>query len=178
MAAGYLGYKSVFRGLDYQGHDSVVWLLCDGRAVSREDYPLLSAVWASGSYGSTDTDIHLPDLNDVALRAYSSHKFYDPEFQQRTALSGTYPVGSGIGAYQVAEMEQHRHRDSQAGANPAAQNRNDGNTYSVMTKTDVSSQNILAQDFNGTVTPNVISGSVSSATDVPHTKLFIYISAN
>lgn len=176
MAAGFISFKCVHRGLAYVAADGTTWLLCDGRAVPRSTYPSLSAIWASGAYGSTSTNIHLPDLNNIALRAYPSHKPYDTDFQTRTALSGVLPVGSGIGAYQVANMELHTHDDAQLNYN-GGQNRNDGNTYSVLNLQSVSTTATVASGYGSTLSPVVISGSAASVTDVSHTKLYFYISA-
>lgn len=176
MSAGFISFKCVHRGLAYLADDGVTWLLCDGRAVSRATYPNLSNIWASGAYGSTDTDIHLPNLNNIALRSYPSHKPYDTDFQSRTALSGTSPVGSGIGAYQIAGMELHTHQDSQS-SSLAAQNRNDGNTYSNLTFQDVTTENTLASGYSSSLTPVVVSGNTEASLDVAHTKLYFYISA-
>jgi hypothetical protein len=176
MSVGFIGFKSVHRGLAYVSDDGLTWLLCDGRAVSRATYPNLSNIWPSGAYGSTDTDIHLPNLDNIAFRAQSSYKPYDTDFQSRTALSGTLPVGSGLGSYQVAGMQLHTHQDSQT-TSTAAQNRNDGNTYSVLTFTDVPTQATIASGYTSTPTPVVVSGTTEASLDVAHTKLYFYICA-
>jgi hypothetical protein len=70
MSIGVISVKSVHLGTVFTDVTGTVWLLCNGSAYPRATYPALSAVWPSGSYASTSTNIHLPNLNNIALRNY------------------------------------------------------------------------------------------------------------
>jgi len=171
MAVGFLKIFPVHRGDAFIGSDGTQYILLNGLSYSRQTYPLLSDIWPSGAYGSDDTNMHMPDLNDVELRAWSSAGYFDPGVNSRIALSGTLPVGSGLGSFQDAEMQVHTHTDSSRGAgglstgnNP---NRNCAQNTSFVDSTGIT--------IEGT---GVVGPADSTALKLPHTKVYFYIAAS
>lgn len=113
---GQINYKSTHRG-DLYTVDNTVYALCNGQALSRATYQRLSYLWPSGAYGSTDTSIHLPDLNGVFLRAKDFSRGVDPDVSERFALSGVLPSGDVVGSYQLGDMRDHIHASGSAERN-------------------------------------------------------------
>ena len=83
----------------------VGWLLCDGRPVSRNQYPRLytavSTNWGAGIPASTN-NFNLPDLRGMFLRGSGGHG------TQAKASGGSF-AGGTIGEFQQDQMQGHRH---------------------------------------------------------------------
>jgi len=171
MTVGFLKVFPVHRGSVFTGADGISYILCDGSSYPRSSFPSLSPVWPSGSYGSDDTNIHVPDLTDIEIRCWSNQGAYDPDVNSRIALSGSFPVGSGIGSYQAAEMGLHAHVDQQANLTMCGGG-NDANAARNVNINSVATQNISIQG-TGSLGPND-----SNALVLAHTKVFYYIAAS
>jgi len=171
MAVGFLKIFPVHRGDTFVSSNGINYILCNGSSHSRASYPLLSLVWPSGAYGSDDDNIHVPDLTDIQIRAWSDEGFFDPDVNSRIALSVTLPVGSGLGSFQDAEMAVHTHRDSQASAGQRSTG-NNPNANCAQNTTATPSTGINIQGSG------VVGAADSTAMKLPHTKIFYYISAS
>lgn len=158
------------RGTSYSDDDGHIFCLCNGQAIPRSSYALLSAAWPSGTYGSTDIDLHLPNLNNLYLRGndFGRGVVHDPT--TRIALSGIAPSGVQIGSYQVANMYSHTHPSGSylSSSAPAG-----GGPFQAGS-TNTGSVTSLGPVFSGVAAH--VSGS-TDATDfeVPHIKMFPYI---
>lgn len=170
MSVGFLKIFPVHRGDVFIASDGISYLLCNGKSYARSSYPSLSPIWPSGAYGSDDTNIHLPDLTDIELRAWSSEGAFDPDVNSRIALSGVLPVGSGIGSFQDAEMSKHAHVDQQVNITIAGGGG------------QLSNQSVKLEDVNTENTTVQGAGSLgaadSNALVLHHTKVFYYIAAS
>jgi microcystin-dependent protein len=90
------------------------WLLCDGSAVSRANYPALwAAIGTSCGAGDSSTTFNLPDLRGVFLRGVNglrSDSFADPDANtQRTSIFTGGNTGNAVGSYQGDEFASHSH---------------------------------------------------------------------
>ena len=85
------------------------YALCNGQTLSRSAYSLLSDVWPSGAYGSTDTDIVLPDFNGTYLRGSDWGIGNDPEALSRFTPGATIPSGIVPGYFQIGSSPVHEH---------------------------------------------------------------------
>lgn len=171
MAAGFLKIFPVHRGNAFTGSDGINYILLNGLSYARTAYPDLSLLWPSGAYGSDDTNMHMPDLTDLELRAWSSAGYFDPGVEARTALSGTLPVGSGMGSFQDAEMQVHTHLDSQAGAGGRSTG-NNPNRNAAINSSSVDSTGITIEGSGS------VGAADSNALKLAHTKVYFYIAAS
>ena len=87
------------------------WLLCDGQAVSSQQYPQLfaaiSTAWGTGVQGSTN-DFNLPDVRGLFLRGVDLTGANDPDYQSRTNRSGVQ--SANVGSIQQDALKSHVHR--------------------------------------------------------------------
>lgn len=85
--------------------DHGVWLLCDGREVSREVYALLfDAIGTTFGKGDESTSFNLPDCRGVVVRGFDNQKGFDEaerEFgsYQEDQSDNLSEVGRGYGEY-------------------------------------------------------------------------------
>ena len=85
------------------------YALLNGQTLSRSSYPEFSNVWASGTFGSTDTTLALPDLDESYIRGVDFGANVDPEAGTRVAYSGIAPSGIECGSYQLGSFKSHEH---------------------------------------------------------------------
>lgn len=90
------------------------WLLCDGSAVSRTNYPALWAVIGTSSgAGDDSTTFNLPDMRGLFLRGVNgsrSDPFADPDaITSRTSIFTGGNTGNAVGSYQVDQFAAHSH---------------------------------------------------------------------
>lgn len=176
MSVGQVRVFPVHLGKAFTTSQGYTYLLCDGSSYARSTYPVLSQIWPSGAYGSTTSNIHLPDLKDIALRGQTVvFNGTDPDVASRTALSGVLPVTSGIGSFQTGQMKLHTHLDSQTTS--TAEQQNNSNSKANPNYGDVPTTATIASGYASSTTNVTISGSVSTATVLPHTKVYFYITA-
>ena len=72
------------------------WMICNGRALSREDYAdLFEAIGETFGDGNGITTFNLPDCRGVAVRGYDNGRGYDS--------------GRKFGSYQADQMQTHTH---------------------------------------------------------------------
>ena len=77
------------------------WLTCDGRIVSRTDYPELFNAIGTNWGGTADDGFKIPDLRGYFLRGIDSTKTVDPQSDLRTDLDGNRVTGIRVGTYQT-----------------------------------------------------------------------------
>ena len=78
------------------------WLLCDGRTVSRSDYPdLFNAIGISWGKGDGSKTFNLPDLRGMFLRGVSGESGNDQDADSRKRLKENGGnEGNNVGSYQ------------------------------------------------------------------------------
>ncbi len=90
------------------------WLVCDGKVVSRNDYPELGrfvdSAWGSGSGAET---FHLPDLRGVFLRGVirerDENAFARQGFTNRERFNHAPEKDDLVGTYQRDGLKRHKH---------------------------------------------------------------------
>lgn len=87
--------------------ENVVYILADGRSISKTTYPTLYAV-ISGRYGQSGDNFTLPDMRGYYLRGDSLNSNRDADNSSRV-LYGPNATGSGVGTYQPAGGFSHTH---------------------------------------------------------------------
>ena len=176
MSLGVISTKSVHLGTVFTDLTGDIWLLCDGSAYPRATYPALSAIWPSGSYASTSTNIHLPDLNNIALRNYDVFGTRDVNLQTRVSLSGVLPIGSGLGAFQASTMQIHVHTDSPTYADGVKRSQNTSCPQLILSS--FVTQATIASGYSPSRnTAVLVSGTTAEATTLPCTNVYYYICA-
>ena len=166
---GHILLSATHRGSIFSTQNAA-YALCNGQILNRSTYPDLSALWPVGAYGSTLTQIVLPNLSDgYYLRGHGFNNNFDPNISLRTSPSGSLPVApSGIGTFQTGAMATHIHASGTQSAAIFGQGGGDGNpTYPV-----TGSQNSAA--------PSSISGAVvgpaaANSLDLNHMKFYPYL---
>jgi hypothetical protein len=87
------------------------WLLCDGRSLRTQDFPLLSAAIGS-SWGSGDNPpntFRLPDLRGMFLRGVDGGAGRDPDSTSRSAANAGGHTQGDIGSIQNDAFGGHIH---------------------------------------------------------------------
>lgn len=87
--------------------ENVVYILADGRSVSKTVYPSLYAV-ISGRYGESGDNFTIPDMRGYYLRGDSLNSNRDADNSSRV-LYGPNATTSGVGTYQPAGGYSHTH---------------------------------------------------------------------
>jgi len=146
--------------------------LLNGQSVSRSSYPTLSALWPSGVYASTSTNIHLPQSNTLYLRGANFGGSGDLDSSVRVALSGVQPSGHSVGSYQVSNVKQHTHASGSFDALGSAIVTGGGNTRNVSVATTTTSATI-SSSVAGTRPIEFNAANVDF--DVDNTKVYFYI---
>lgn len=88
------------------------WLLCDGSAISRADYPDLFAAIGTNWGAPDEMYFNVPDLRGVFLRGANgeaSDNFSDPNRANRISRLPGGSFGNSVGAFQADELKSHRH---------------------------------------------------------------------
>jgi microcystin-dependent protein len=96
--------------------ENVVYLLADGRSISKTTYPQLYAV-ISGRYGESGGNFNIPDMRGYYLRGDSLDSGRDPDLASRV-LYGPSTTTSGVGTYQPAGGYSHTHTVNGSGPVP------------------------------------------------------------
>ena len=177
MTLGKLSLQPAFRGLSFTTTLGRIYVLVDGRALSRSVYPGLSSNWDSTAYcvpSQGTADVFLPDLNGPALRGTSwGNLNCDINAYDRVALSGQGPVTSGIGSYQATNFVAHTHPK---GRQPSFNRSNSGGDGNCCYPTNQGSYTTPGPD---NITGITISGDAAvTAFEVPHMKVFPYLCIN
>ncbi|NEO83329.1 MAG: tail fiber protein [Spirulina sp. SIO3F2] len=123
------------------------WLVCDGEAMSRDDYTELYAV-IGGSFGDGDNvkTFNLPDLRGRFLRGVDHGTGHDPDASSRGASAERGNTGDKVGSAQDDEFKAHHHPLPQVVADT-------GGRYGQPVGSG-SSLGLTWPGFNGTPTPN------------------------
>jgi microcystin-dependent protein len=86
------------------------WLLCDGSAVSRMDYPyLFEAIGITHGYGDQSTTFNIPDFRGRFLRGVDAGAGRDPDAGSRPAMNAGGNTGDSVGSVQADEFRAHSH---------------------------------------------------------------------
>jgi hypothetical protein len=88
------------------------WLVCDGRSVRAQDWPLLIPVLGTLYGGDGTTHAYLPDLRGQFIRGVNTSASKgasnnDPDVSTRTPA--THGTASGPGSRQVDAVANHQH---------------------------------------------------------------------
>ena len=87
------------------------YLICDGSAISRADYPdLFLAIGTAHGSGNGSTTFNLPDYRGRFIRGYDGSAGVDPDKASRTAMASGGNTGNAIGSVQGDAMQGHYHR--------------------------------------------------------------------
>lgn len=84
------------------------WLLCDGRLVSRYDYPELYNAIGTAWGGDGNPNFKLPNLQGRFIRGLDISGFIDPDCNERQDIYGN-KVGAVIGSLQEDVFKNHNH---------------------------------------------------------------------
>ncbi|MEJ2528867.1 MAG: phage tail protein [Gammaproteobacteria bacterium] len=89
------------------------WMLCDGRWLSKDEFPELFAVLGY-LYGKTTKSqgqncFRLPDYRGLFLRGFDAGAGMDPEAGERGAPSGGTDKQNLVGSRQCDAFERHTH---------------------------------------------------------------------
>ncbi len=86
------------------------WLICDGSAVSRTQYPsLFAAIGVAHGSGDGATTFNLPDYQGRFLRGVDHGAGRDPDAATRTAASPGGNVGDAVGSLEDDAYASHTH---------------------------------------------------------------------
>jgi len=168
---GEIVYSSYYRGLAYTDPGRKNFRLLNGQILNRADYGSLSPYFPEGTYGSTATEIVLPDVRGSYWRGLDLGRGADVNRATRTAWSGSAPVGDALGAYQPGEMKTHTH------VSGTVQNNVTGIAYSPQYQgsyafdTSFTTDSIEFLNSSGIL----VSGTTSDVFDVGHVTYFAYI---
>ena len=84
------------------------YLLCDGRSLSKEDYPALHANIGT-AWGGNATNFNLPDLRGMFLRGVDGGSGNDPDAADRLASNAGGNTGNKVGTTQDEQIKSHKH---------------------------------------------------------------------
>jgi len=86
------------------------WVLCDGRALSIEDYPKAYEVLGTSFGHDGEGTFRIPDLRGVFIRYKDNGAGIDPGATSRTSdfIPGS-ASGDNVGSYQTAALKNHSH---------------------------------------------------------------------
>lgn len=88
------------------------WLLCDGGAVDRLQYPgLYRVLGTTHGYGDNRRTFNLPDYRGLFLRGVSGASGRDLESDSRTASGTGGLAGNAVGSLQKDSVALHTHTD-------------------------------------------------------------------
>jgi microcystin-dependent protein len=86
------------------------WLLCDGSAVNRSQYPrLFAAIGTAHGQGNGSTTFHLPDLRGRFCRGTDLAAGRDSDSGTRTAANTGGNTGDNVGSVQADALQHHMH---------------------------------------------------------------------
>lgn len=86
------------------------YLVCDGSAISRADYPsLFAALGTSHGSGDGSTTFNLPDYRGRFMRGVDGTAGNDPDTTSRTAIAAGGNTGNAVGSVQGHSFQTHTH---------------------------------------------------------------------
>jgi len=147
LASGVNGILSV---------ENVIYLLADGRSISKTTYPNLYAV-ISGRYGESGDNFTIPDMRGYYLRADSLDSGRDPDLASRV-LYGPSATTSGVGTYQPAAGLSHTHTLGGVTPNPVGY---EGGVQEAVRRTDTVGGTVTSSGLTPDVVFSAPSASVS-----------------
>ena len=131
------------------------YLICDGRAVSRTDYPdLFLTLGTSHGQGDVSTTFNLPDYRGRFLRGVDGLAGNDPDKAGRAAANTGGNTGNSVGSVQGDTVQSHAHISGIYGI---------GSGYSVYGDASVAAGNRFGTSSGSSVSPYT-GGPVSDAT--------------
>jgi len=114
------------------------WLFCDGRELSRAEYPeLFAAIGTAHGAGDGVTTFNLPDYRGRFLRGVDDGVGRDPDSNARIAAAAGGNIGNMVGSVQDDQMQAHKHNDTghnhRMAAHTDTDKVNDGSNETVAT---------------------------------------------
>lgn len=101
--------------------DSVSFLECDGRAVSRAVYSeLFDRIGTTHGQGDGSSTFNLPDYRGRFLRGVDGTAGRDPDKASRTAMNTGGSTGNSVGSVQGDQFRSHRHNMTSNATNGGA----------------------------------------------------------
>jgi microcystin-dependent protein len=89
------------------------YLVCDGSAISRTEYPaLFSAIGTSHGQGDGSTTFNLPDYRGRFMRGVDGAAGRDPDKASRSAAAAGGNTGDAVGSAQGDNVGNHTHLSS------------------------------------------------------------------
>jgi len=149
--------------------------LCNGQTISRASYPLLSQYWPVGAYGSTATDMVMPNIDAKYLRMHpvGTGSEIDAGFASRATNAGSLPSQAQIGTFENADFAVHVHANGTQGSKSGSDSGgNPGSFAPQTTLTTLGINDLAALNPN---TPVISGASNISSFDVAHVKFYPYI---
>ncbi|OUW91441.1 MAG: hypothetical protein CBD94_01620 [Gammaproteobacteria bacterium TMED234] len=145
---GHITYSAVNKGTSFISSTGATYVLMNNQTISRTSFPNLSVYWAIGSFGSTATEMVIPDISYCQLRGVDLGRGADPDRADRVSISGILPSGEQTGSFQAGQMLSHVHVSGTGasgfhgfGPNPICPT-NQYTPCGPLTLTEVSSTNI------------------------------------
>lgn len=92
------------------------WMLCDGRALSKERYGQLFQIigisWGNGTIGTGGTrgDFNIPDMRGMFPRGVDHGTKQDPDAEKRTHPTTDQFTSAKVGTSQEDELGKHAHK--------------------------------------------------------------------
>lgn len=170
---GQVIFSTIYRGTSFT-ELGFEYRLMNGQSIARSTYPELSAIWASGAFNSSDTNILLPNASELYPRGADLDRGADPNSTSRIALAGTFPSGVSAGSYQDGAYGPHVH---QSGTQPLYSSQFAGNAGgNSRTVAARSSLITTAQVMTAAAQVHTnVSGSSASDWEPAHKKVWPYI---
>lgn len=168
---GHITYSSYYRGLSYEDGASKTYLLLNGQVLQRSNFSSLSPYFPTGTYGSTETHIVLPDVTSSYWRGADIGRGADVDKAARIATSGTDPTGDTLGAFQLGELGSHTHPSGNIVQNSPVPVQGNQAQGSYQVPTTFTTDGPFFQNGSGII----VSGTVSSAFDVGNVSYFAYL---
>jgi len=130
VTIGMIKIMPTHRGTLYTASDNSVYALLNGQSLPRAAYSTLSAFWPAGTYGSTDSEIVLPDLiesEQYQLRGHDFNSGVDAGLDVRTPGVGSIPSQPlDVGTFQPKQMGAHTHPSGSQNAAQQCSQRDQG----------------------------------------------------
>jgi rhizosphere induced protein len=111
-----VGSVVAFAGMVSQEMEQEGWMLCDGRALSRNDFQelweVLQTIYGNGvdAQGAQTGDFNIPDYRGGFLRGVDNNSHNDPDAARRLSPDGSNTiVGDVVGSRQPHSLRSHDH---------------------------------------------------------------------
>jgi microcystin-dependent protein len=89
--------------------EALGWIKCDGRALSRADYPELYLAIGTTYGGNGNPNFNLPDMRGYFQRGVDDGAGRDPDRGGRVQQGSGTAVGDRVGSLQSDQLKNHKH---------------------------------------------------------------------